>query len=169
MATERRTQRRDLQPIRRSRRRWRATRRGGAIGIVAALAAVTPAAAMIGPEPEGGRGPDVSAASFSGGELHETLTFHSAGVFFAHIVPNPLYTPKGTGPIGFKTVALGFHATGTTHISFRLGTLNAGTYAVVVLPQHQTSGPPAHKNIATWVYIAVHANGSIAVTRLIHP
>jgi hypothetical protein len=137
--------------------------------IAAALASASPAVAMIGPEPEGGRGPYVSAASFSGGRLHETLTFHKAGQFFAHIVPNPLFRPKGHGPIGFSTLALGRHAAGTTHISFGLGTLKPGLYAVVITPKHQSMGPPPHKDVATWVYLTVHSNGKINVIRLIHP
>jgi hypothetical protein len=139
------------------------------IGLVATVAFASPAAAMIGPEPEGGRGPYVSAATFSGGQLHETLTFHTAGQFLAHIVPNPLFRPKGRGPIGFTTVMLGHHAAGEAHISFRLGSLNPGLYAVVILPQHQVMGPPPHKDVATWVYVTVDNKGRTAVIRLIQP
>ena len=130
---------------------------------------------MIGPEPEGGRGPHVSAASFSGGQLHETLTFHKAGTFVAHIVFMPLppsseaTNHKPPTPLGGPTVALGYHAAGTAHISVRLGALTAGPYAVVITPTHQVVGPPRTNQLATWVYLTVHTNGTTTNIKLVQP
>jgi hypothetical protein len=149
----------------------------GVAAIVAASAPVAPAlgrtTAMIGPEPEGGRGPHVWAASFSGGQLHETLTFHKATTFVAHIVSMPL-PPSASAhhkptALGGPTVALGYHAAGKARISFRLGALTAGPYAVVITPTHQVFGPPPSNQLATWVYLTVHKNGTISNIKLVHP
>jgi hypothetical protein len=154
----------------------------GAFAIAAASAPITPAlgrsAAMIGTDPEKGlrlRGPYVSAASFSGGQLHETLTFHKAGTFAAYIVSNPRPPSSGsvhharTVALAEPTVALGYHAAGKTHISFRLGTLTAGRYAVVITPEPLVMGPPQPKLAPTWVYLTVHKNGTITNIKLVHP
>jgi len=168
MASERRIKLEYPERTREPGRRWGTALRTGVIGIVAALASASPAAAMppFGPGVER-VGPYVSAASFSGGQLNETVTFHKAGTFAAHIVPNPLFGPGGSGLIGYKTVALGHHAAGKARITLRLGTLKPGLYAVVILPQPQIYGPT--KAPATWVYLRVHTNGRIVVIRLIHP
>jgi hypothetical protein len=121
-----------------------------------------------GPQVEIRHGPFVSAASFSGGQLHETLTFHNAGTFVAHILSNPPAHPTSSGRLGGRTIALGHHVAGKAHISFRLGALKPGRYAVVITPEPQVLGPP-RVNLATWVYLTVHGNGTIANIRLIHP
>ena len=58
-------------------------------------------------------GPHVFAASFSRGQLHESLTFHKAGQFVAHILSKqPTHLP-----LGGHTVVLGHQAARKTHIS----------------------------------------------------
>jgi hypothetical protein len=136
-----------------------------ASAITASLAA---ASGPDGPQVEIRHGPFVSAASFSGGQLHETLTFHDAGNFIAHILSNPPSHPSFSGRLGGRTVAIGHHVAGKTHISFRLGTLKAGRYAVVITPEPEVQGPP-RANLATWVYLTVHGNGTITNIKLIHP
>jgi hypothetical protein len=145
-----------------------------AAAIASSTSALARTSAMIGPEPEGGRGPYVSAASFSGGKLHETLTFHKSGMFVAHVVPMPL--PPSSESTNYKppkpfrgpAVALGYHDAGTAHISFRLGALTAGPYAVVITPQPQVLGAP-RSQAATWVYLTVHADGTVTNIKLFHP
>jgi hypothetical protein len=142
-----------------------ATAAVSAFAITTSLAA---ASGPNGPQVEIRHGPLVSAASFSGGQLHETLTFHNAGRFVAHILSNPPSHPSSSGRLGGRTVALGHHVAGKTHISFRLGALKAGRYAVVITPEPQVLGPP-RANLATWVYLTVHGNGTITNIKLIHP
>jgi hypothetical protein len=164
----------DLQyPQRELRRRWGSAVRTGVIGIVAAAGTamiVAPAGtAMIGPCPQPclpRLGPSVSAATFSGGQLHETLTFHKAGIFVAHILLSPPSHPTGS-PLRGRTVALGQHAAGTAHVSFRVGTLTPGWNAVVIAPQPEavTKNP---KLAATWVYLFARNNGKITKIDLIN-
>lgn len=113
------------------------------------------------------QGPSVSAASFSGGQLHETLTFHKAGIFVAHILLNPPSHPTGSALRG-RTVALGHQTADKTNISFPLGTLTPGRYAVVITPQLQTVTKNP-KLAATWVYLTAHNNGKITNIKLINP
>jgi hypothetical protein len=136
-----------------------------ASAITASLAA---ASGPNGPQVEIRHGPFVSAASFSGGRLHETLTFHNAATFVAHILSNPPSHPTSSGRLSGRTVALGHHVAGKAHISFPLGALKAGRYAVVITPEPQVLGPP-RANLATWVYLTVHGNGTITNIKLIHP
>jgi hypothetical protein len=163
-----------------SRRTWEPTRwlgdtlRTGVIGTVAAAAmALVTATPVLGATPSCGitcvqlRGPSVSAASFSGGELHETLTFHKGGDFVAHILSNPSSHPTGGGRVHGRMVALRHHAAGKSHISFPLGTLKAGHYAVVITPQPQATTTKS-KTAATWVYFTVDNNGKTNI-KLIQP
>jgi hypothetical protein len=113
------------------------------------------------------QGPSVSAASFSGGQLHETLTFHKAGMFVGRILLNPPLHPTGSALRG-RTVALGHHTAGKSNLSFRLGTLTPGRYAVVITPQPQTVTKNP-KLAATWVYLIAHNNGKITNIKLINP
>jgi hypothetical protein len=139
-----------------------------AASVSAINASLAAASGPNGPQVEIRHGPDVSAASFSGRQLHETLTFHNAGTFVAHIVSNPRSHPSSSGRLGGRTVALGHHVAGKTHISFRIGALKAGRYAVVITPEPEVQGPP-RANLATWVYLTVHRNGTITNIKLIHP
>jgi len=113
----------------------------------------------------GDRGPQVVAVSFArGGEMHETLTFHKAGKFFAHVLLNPrahgLTVPQ-------QTIPLGFHTAGSADISFRLGTLKPGRYAVVVTPQHVTEANAANQ-ATTWVYFTIKPNGKFTDIKLVN-
>jgi hypothetical protein len=95
--------------------------------------------------------------------MREKLTFHNAGKFFAHI----LLDPRSHGvTIPKFTIPLGFHTAGTTRISFRLGTLKPGRYAVVITPQRPTAGPTTNLT-ATWVYFTVQANGKFTDIKLV--
>jgi hypothetical protein len=167
MATERCS---DLQyPQRELTRRWGSPLRTGVIGIVTAVALGLPAVVRAQEHvPRAIRGPHVFAASFSGGQLHETLTIDNPGAFVAHILASPPSHPTGSRPLHGRTVSLGHHTAGKTHISFRLGTLNPGRYAVVVThqPPDTTTNP---SRAATWVYLTVHNNGKITDIKLIHP
>jgi hypothetical protein len=109
-------------------------------------------------------GPDVVAANFSHGQLNEALTFHRAGQFVAHILPKqPTHLP-----LGGRTVALGHQAARKTHISFKLGDLKPGGYAVVVTPEHQTTaGSP--RTAATWVLFTVTKAENVTNIRLVAP
>jgi len=148
------------------RRRKRAAVRTGVIAAVMVAAVARPAAAkVVANVPSGHR---VFAASFSGGQLHETLAFHKAGQFVAHILSNPPAHPSAASRLRGRTVGLGQHAAGRTRISFRIGKLNAGRYAVVITPQPQTLSD--HPGLAaTWVYLMVHNNGKITNITLIQP
>jgi hypothetical protein len=109
-------------------------------------------------------GPRVFVASISRGQLRETLTFHTAGQFVAHILakqPTRL-------PLGGRTVALGHRAAGKTHVSFKLGDLRRGTYAVVITPGHQTTAASSH-TAATWVLFAVTRAGKVTGLKLVTP
>ena len=109
------------------------------------------------------RGPQVVAASFARDHMHEKLTFHSAGKFFAHI----LLDPRSHGiTVPRRTIPLGFHTAGKTQISFRLGNLKPGKYAVVVTPQHVTAATMPN-TAATWVYFTVQQNGKFADIKLV--
>jgi hypothetical protein len=112
-------------------------------------------------------GPHVSAASFSGGQLHETLTFQEAGPFVAHILFNPPSHPKAGPPLRRLTVALGRHAAGEAHISIRLGALEPRRYAVVINPEHLVA--TTQKTPATWVYFTIRKNGELTGIKLITP
>ena len=118
--------------------------------------------------PRVSEGPKVVAASFSGGQLHETLTFHKTGVFVAHILSDPPSHPTGSGPVHGRIVALGNHAAGQARISFAVGTLQPGLYALVITPRHQTSTTNS-KTAATWVYFTISTNGKATGVKLITP
>lgn len=109
-------------------------------------------------------GPHVFAASFSGGQLHETLTFHKPGQFVAHILSKqPTHLP-----LRGRTVSLGQQAAGKTHVSVRLGKLKPGGYAVVVTPEPQTTANSS-ANAASWVRFTVTKNGKVTNIKLITP
>lgn len=109
------------------------------------------------------RGPHVVAASFARGQMREELTFHSAGKFFAHI----LLDPRSHGiTVPRRTIALGFHTAGRTQISFRLGSLKPGRYAVVVTPKDVTAATMPN-TAATWVYFTVQQNGKFTNIKLV--
>jgi hypothetical protein len=110
----------------------------------------------------------VVAASFSGGQLDETLTFHKSGVFVAHILLNPPAHWTGGNTVHGRTIALGNHTAGEAHLSFALGTLKPGRYTVVITPQHQMTTKNS-KTIATWVYFTARANGKVTGITLINP
>jgi hypothetical protein len=109
-------------------------------------------------------GPHVVAASFSHGQLNEALTFHNAGQFVAHILSKqPTHLP-----LDGRTVALGHQAARKTHITFKLGDLTPGGYAVVITPELQTTaGSP--KSAATWVLFTVTQAGKVTDIRLVAP
>jgi hypothetical protein len=144
--------------------------RNGVVAVVAAAAlGLLVAAPTYGASPDpvccnpDTHGPHVFGASFSGGKLHETLTFHNAGKFFAHILSNPrshgITVPR-------RTVPLGFHTAGKTRIGFRLGILTPGRWAVVVTPQTVTVAT-TRNTVATWVYFTVRENGKLTNIRLV--
>lgn len=109
------------------------------------------------------RGPQVVAVSFARGQMREKLTFHNAGKFFAHI----LLDPRSHGiTVPQRTIPLGFHTAGKARISFRLGTLKPGRYAVVITPQHVTEAKMTNQ-AATWVYFTVQENGKFTDIKLV--
>jgi hypothetical protein len=95
--------------------------------------------------------------------MREKLTFHNAGKFFAHILLDPrshgITRPR-------RTIPLGFHTAGRTQISFRLGHLTPGKYAVVVTPRHVTEAKMTNQ-AATWVYFTVKRNGKFTNIKLV--
>ena len=158
------------------KRRWSASVWIGVSALVTAAALGPPASASV--DPRGGttggddiprvEGPLVVAASFSGGQLHETLTFHKSGVFVAHVLFNPPAHWKGGNTVHGRLIALGNHTAGQAHLSFALGTLKPGRYRVVITPQRQTITKNS-KTIATWVYFTARANGEVTGIQLINP
>ena len=158
------------------KRRWTASAWIGVIALLTA-AALGPSASA-GTDPRGGStggddlprldGPRVVAASFSGGQLHETLTFHKSGVFFAHVLFNPPAHWTGGNTVHGRTIALGNHNAGQAHISIALGALKPGRYSVVITPQRQTITKNADL-IATWVYFTARANGKVTGFELVNP
>lgn len=112
-------------------------------------------------------GPDVTAAHVAHGQLHLELTFHAAGKFQAHILPKPPPQPSTDKlPARARRTALGFHQAGPSSVSFPLGTLSPGRYAVIVTPakRTKTTGKPA-----TWVYLTEHQGGRVTGIKLSTP
>jgi hypothetical protein len=166
-----------LGAIHQLKRRWTGGVWIGVLALVTAAALGPPASAS--PDPHDGgttggddiprvEGPRVVAASFSGGQLHETLTFHKSGVFVAHVLFNPPAHWTGGDTVHGRLIALGNHMGGPAHLSFALGTLKPGRYRVVITPQRQTITMNSN-TVATWVYFTARANGTVTGIKLINP
>jgi hypothetical protein len=96
--------------------------------------------------------------------MHAKLTFHKAGKFFADI----LLDPRSSGlTVPRRTIPLGFHTAGPAKISFRLGTLTPGRYAVVVTPHNPTEASMPDQ-AATWVYFTVQPDGKFVDVKLVN-
>lgn len=93
--------------------------------------------------------------------------FHQAGKFFAQILFNPPSPPHGT-TVPRRAIPLGFHAAGKTRISFRLGSLTPGRWAVVVAPQHITRAT-AQNQVGTYVYFTIQQSGKLTNIKLVTP
>jgi hypothetical protein len=111
-------------------------------------------------------GAHISKASISNGRLTVSAAFHHTHRFFAQVYANP----KSPSRIRWvRTIALGEHHVGLSHVSFVLGTLAPGNYGIVILrtrtPYPWLSIPTGGPQTTTWVGLTVNQTGKVVALR----
>ncbi len=111
-------------------------------------------------------GAHISSASFSNGRLNVSATFHRTHLFFAQVYANP----KSPSRIRWvRSIAVGEHHVGLSHVSFRLGTLPPGSYGIVILRTRTAypwlSVPTGGPQTTTWLGLTVTQTGQVVAVR----
>jgi len=112
-------------------------------------------------------GAHISKASLSNGRVKVSATFHRTHLFFAQVYANP----KSPSRIRWvRTIALGKHHIGPSHVSFLLGTLAPGNYGILILPTRSTypwlSRPTGGPQTTTWLGLIVKHTGQVVLSGL---
>jgi hypothetical protein len=111
-------------------------------------------------------GAHISTASSSNGRVTVNATFHHTHIFFAQVYANP----KSPSQIRWvRTIALGEHHVGLSHVSFRLGNLTAGKYGIVILRTRTAypwlSMPTGGPQTTTWLGLTVNQAGQVVAVK----
>jgi hypothetical protein len=112
-------------------------------------------------------GAHISKASISNGRLTVNATFHHTHLFFAQVYSNP----KSPSRIRWvRSIVLGEHHRGLSHVSFRLGTLAPGDYGIVILRTRTAypwlSVPTGGPQTTTWLGLTVKQTGRVLLSAL---
>lgn len=134
--------------------------------LVLCLVAATPSAAIADYPRADAFGAHISKATVSNGRLTVSATFHRTHLFFAQVYANP----KSPSRIRWvRTIALGEHHMGPSHATFRLGTLTAGNYGIIILPTRMAypwlSMPTGGPQTTTWLGLTVNQAGQVVALR----
>jgi hypothetical protein len=130
--------------------------------MVVCVVAATPSAAIADYPRVDAMGAHISKASISNGRVTVSATFHHTHLFFAQVYADP----KSPSQIRWvRTIALGEHHVGLSHVSFRLGTLTAGKYGIVILRTRTAypwlSMPTGGPQTTTWLGLSVNQAGQV--------
>ena len=134
--------------------------------MVVCVVAATSSAAIADYPRVDAMGAHISKASISNGRVAVSATFHHTHLFFAQVYANP----KSPSRIRWvRTIALGEHHVGLSHISFRPGTLTAGKYGIVILRTRTAypwlSMPTGGPQTTTWLGLTVNQSGQVVAVK----
>ncbi len=137
--------------------------------MVLCVVAATPSAAIADYPRVDAMGAHISKASISNGRVTVSATFHRTHLFFAQVYANP----KSPSRIRWvRTIALGEHHVGLSHVSFLLGTLTPGNYGIVILRTRTAypwlSVPTGGPQTTTWLGLTVKQTGQVVAVRPQH-
>jgi hypothetical protein len=133
-----------------------------ALLLVLCVVAATPSTAGADYPRVDAMGAHISKASISDGRVMVSATFHRTHLFFAQIYAHP----TSPGRIRWvRTISLGEHHRGFSHVSFSLGTLTSGSYGIVILRTRAAypwlSVPTGGPQTTTWLGLTVKQNGQV--------
>jgi hypothetical protein len=135
--------------------------------MVLCVVAATPSAAIADYPRVDAMGAHISKASVSNGRIAVTCTFHHTHLFFAQVYANP----KSPSRIRWvRSIALGEHHVGLSHVRFRLGALTPGNYGIVILRTRTAypwkSVPTGGPQTTTWLGLTVKQTGKVVLSGL---
>jgi hypothetical protein len=134
--------------------------------VVLCVVAATPRAAIADYPRVDAMGAHISKASISNGRVTVSATFHRTHIFFAQVYANP---KSPTRIRWVRSIALGKHHLGLSHVSFLLGTLTPGTYGIVILRTRTAypwlSIPTGGPQTTTWLGLTVKRTGQVVGLR----